>query len=481
MMRRAKNSFFSGVDPVATTLYFVIVLIGWVCITSASFDDMSESVFAFSHFYIKQAVWVGVALVAAVVVLLMDVSFFHRYAYILYGAGIFLLLATLVFGREVNGAKAWFEFGSFRVQPVELAKIATALAVARVMSEYPFSINRPTDLTKVAIVLAIPLVIIILQNDTGSGIVFGSLLFVFYREGLKNWMCIPVLLVALLFVLSFVVSEMFLLIASIVVCVGFDALTTGNWRVNVQYLAALVLATMAIYFGSYLLFSESFTLYASLLSATLISLLFVAWYAFHRRLNSTLMIVGFFIFEMMFLPTTDYIFNNILREHQQNRILTFLGMVSDPLGTGYNVNQSKIAIGSGRVLGKGFLQGTQIRYGFVPEKHTDFIFCDLAEEWGFVGCAFLLGCFCALILRLMRMGERQNEGFGRVYCYCVASILLFHTLVNVGMTIGIMPVMGIPLPFVSYGGSSLVAFTVLLFIAIRLDVAASSSSRGIRF
>ncbi len=481
MMNRARNSFFSGVDPIATSLYLAIVLIGWVCITSASFDDMSENIFSFSHFYIKQTLWVGFAAIAALVVLLMDVSIFHRYAYVFYGAGICFLLGTLILGREVNGAKAWYEFGTFRIQPVEITKITTALAVARVMSDYPFSINKLSDLAKVAMVLAIPLGIIILQNDTGSGIVFGSLLFVFYREGLKNWMCVPVLLIAMLFIMSFVLSDMFLLIASIVVCVGFNALATGDWRLNIRYLAALSLSTVVIYLGSHLIFDEPFTLYGSLLLSAFVSLIFVVWHALMHRLNATLIVVVFFVLEMLFLPTTNYIFNNILREHQQNRILTFLGMVSDPLGTGYNVNQSKIAIGSGGFWGKGFLQGTQIRYGFVPEKHTDFIFCDLAEEWGFVGCTVLLGCICALILRLMRMGERQQECFGRVYCYCVASMLLFHTLVNIGMTIGIMPVMGIPLPFVSYGGSSLVAFTTLLFIAIRLDAASTSSSRSIRF
>ncbi len=468
-----RQSFFSGVDPIATLLYFVIVMIGCVCITSASFDENSSNIFAFSHFYIKQIIWVGVAFLAGLFVLLIDVSFFHRYAYILYGIGVFLLLATLVFGREVNGAKAWFEFGSFRVQPVELAKIATGLAVARVMSDYSFSINKFSDLAKVGLVLLVPLGIIVLQNDTGSGIVFGSFLFVFYREGLNKWLCIPVLLVAMLFILSFVLSPIFLLVASILVCVVGDALLSDDWTLRVKYLAALFIATALLYTSSAVIFHSPMTLYAALLTTTLISVIFVIAYAIHRKLGGTLMLVGFFLFEMMFLPTTSYIFNNILRDHQRGRILTFLGMVSDPLGTGYNVNQAKIAIGSGGLLGKGFLQGTQIKYGFVPERHTDFIFCDLAEEWGFVGSLVLLGCFCALILRLMRMGERQPETFGRVYCYCVASILLFHTLVNVGMTIGLMPVMGIPLPFVSYGGSSLVAFTLLLAIAIRLDAAAS--------
>ncbi|MFI3282839.1 MAG: rod shape-determining protein RodA [Rikenellaceae bacterium] len=475
MTNRGGEGFFAGIDPVAAILYLVIVLIGCVSITSASFDENTTNVFDFSHFYIKQLIWVGVALLSAIVVLLMDVSFFHRYAYILYGVGISLLLATLVFGREVNGAKAWFEFGSIRLQPVELAKISTGLAVARVMSDYSFSINKFGDFMKVAIVLAIPLGIIILQNDTGSGIVFGSFLFVFYREGLNKWLCIPVLVVAALFILSFVLSPILLLIASILVCTAVDAAMSGGWILRLRYLAALSLLSLVIYLVGAVVSEDGISFYSAVLSSSILSMFFVVVYALRHKIMSTILVAAFFIFEMMFLPTTNYIFNSILRDHQRNRILTFLGMVSDPLGTGYNVNQSKIAIGSGGLFGKGFLHGTQIKYGFVPERHTDFIFCGLAEEWGFVGAFTLLGCICALILRLMRMGERQPETFGRVYCYCVASILLFHTLVNVGMTIGLMPVMGIPLPLVSYGGSSLMAFTVLISIAIRLDAASNRS------
>ncbi len=468
-----RESFFDGVDPIAVLIYIMIVLIGCVCITSASFDETSSDIFAFSHFYIKQIIWIGVAFLAAIFVLLMDASFFHRYAYILYGIGIILLIATLVFGREVNGAKAWFEFGSFRVQPVEIAKIATGLAVARVMSEYSFSINKFSDLVKVGSVLLVPLGIIVMQNDTGSGIVFGSFLFVFYREGLNKWLCIPVLLVAMLFIISFILSPTFLLIASILACTLCDAMLTGKWSMRVRYLAAISLATLGIYIIGNFVFDTDVTLYSALLITSVISVGFVCVYAIRKQIKSTLMVVGFFLFTSMFLPTTNYIFNNIIRDHQRDRLLTYLGLVSDPLGIDYNVNQAKIAIGSGGLWGKGFLQGTQIKYGFVPERHTDFIFCDLAEEWGFLGATLLLGCFCTLILRLMRMGERQPETFGRVYCYCVASILLFHTLVNVGMTVGLMPVMGIPLPLVSYGGSSLIAFTVLIFVAIRLDAAAS--------
>ena len=210
-------------------------------------------------------------------------------------------------------------------------------------------------------------------------------------------------------------------------------------------------------------------LYRCLLVVTLLSLIFVAIYAFRANLRNIFITIGLFLTAMLFVPTTDYIFNSILKEHQQHRILSFLGLVSDPLGTDYNVNQAKIAIGSGGWIGKGFLQGTQIKYGFVPEKHTDFIFCTIGEEWGFLGAMLLLTLFCLLIFRLINLGERQEEPFGRIYCYCVAAFLLFHLLVNVGMTIGLMPVMGIPLPLVSYGGSSLMAFTIMLFIAVRLD------------
>ena len=243
----------------------------------------------------------------------------------------------------------------------------------------------------------------------------------------------------------------------------------GRWRSRIVFLASIFLGSAAAYFLLHAFLSSQASYYSCLLATTLAGVAVAAVYSFRHRLSNAFLVLGLFVCSMIFLPTTDYIFNSILKDHQRNRILSFLGVMSDPLGTDYNVNQSKIAIGSGGLLGKGFLQGTQIKYGFVPEKHTDFIFCTVGEEWGFLGAFFLLSLYCLLILRLMRMGERQEEPFGRIYCYCVASILLFHVLVNVGMTIGLMPVMGIPLPFMSYGGSSLLAFTVLLFIAIRLD------------
>lgn len=469
MTANRHNSIFYGVDLWTVLLYVLIVAAGWLSITSASYDEGTADIFSFSHFYMKQLMWIAVAWTTALVVLLLDERYYHMFAYPAYFAGLVLLLGALVFGREVNGAKAWFEFGSLRVQPVEFVKIATALALARVMSAYSFSINRPGDLFKVGVVICIPLFIIILQNDTGSGIVLGSFLFVLYREGLNKWLCIPVLLIAALFIFSFLLSPMTLLVSIILVCTLSEAMMNGLWRSRIIYLAGLALASILLCMVMGLLAPGFMDLHACLLTVTLLSLVGVAAYAYRSNLNNIFITMGLFLCTMVFLPTTDYIFNSILKQHQRDRILSFLGIISDPLGTDYNVNQSKIAIGSGGFWGKGFLEGTQIKYGFVPERHTDFIFCTVGEEWGFVGTMAVLALLCLLILRLMRMGERQQEPFGRIYCYCVAAILLFHVLVNVGMTIGLMPVMGIPLPFMSYGGSSLIAFTILLFIAVRLD------------
>ena len=265
------------------------------------------------------------------------------------------------------------------------------------------------------------------------------------------------------------VAVIILLVLLILICVASEAMMNGRWRSRIVYLASLALSAIVLSSLMGLIAPGTMDIYRSLLTVTLASLPIVAVYAYRTRLMNILLMAGLFVVSMAFVPATDYIFESVLKPHQQERILSYLGIVDKPQGIDYNVNQSKIAIGSGGFLGKGFLQGTQIKYGFVPERHTDFIFCTVGEEWGFVGTMVVLALLCLLILRLMRMGERQQEPFGRIYCYCVAAILLFHVLVNVGMTIGLMPVMGIPLPFMSYGGSSLIAFTILLFIAVRLD------------
>lgn len=469
MTANRTNGLFDGVDRWTVLLYLLIVLVGWLSITSASYDQTSPNLFAFSHFYMKQVVWMGAAWVVAIFVLLLDERYFHMWAYPAYIGGLLLLLAALTFGKEVNGAKAWFEFGSFRVQPVEFAKIATALAVARVMSEYSFSISRLGDIIHVGFIILLPLAIIILQNDTGSGIVLGSFLFVFYREGLNKWLCIPVLLIAALFIASFLLSPMALLILLLFICVGSEMMINRRIRSRIIFLAAVFLAAMLLAGIGTLVAPGVIDGYRALLYVSIAASVGVAIYAFRANLASTFITLALFVGSVIFLPTTNYLFNSVLQPHQRERILSFLGVINDPRGADFNVNQAKIAIGSGGLFGKGFLEGTQNKNGFVPESHTDFIFCTVGEEWGFVGTTVILSLLCLLILRLMRMGERQEEPFGRIYCYCVASILLFHVLVNIGMTVGLMPVMGIPLPFMSYGGSSLIAFTMLLFIAIRLD------------
>ena len=475
---RNKPSLFEGVDRRTVLLYLLIVIAGWLSIMAASYDETAASALSFAHFYMKQVAWIGVAWLFALIVLLLDVRIYHMFAYPAYIAGLGLLVAALLFGKEVNGAKAWFEFGSFRVQPVEFAKIATALAVARLMSDYSFSINRPGDLFRTGMLILLPLAIIVLQNDTGSGIVLGSFLFVLYREGLNKWLCIPILLMVALFIASFLLSPMTLLVLLILICAGSEMAASGAVRSRIVLLAGIFLTAILLALLLSPLTHGAFDFYHALLIVSIAAAIGGAVYAIRSRLNESLISIAIFLGSIVFLPTTDYLFESVLKEHQRDRIESFLGIKNDPSGSDFNVNQAKIAIGSGGFAGKGFLQGTQIKYGFVPERHTDFIFCTVGEEWGFLGVVTVLVLLCLLILRLMRMGERQEEPFGRIYCYCVAAILLFHVLVNVGMTVGLVPVMGIPLPFMSYGGSSLIAFTILLFIAVRLDASTRRTSFG---
>ena len=461
------DSLFGSVDRVALLLYLLLVAVGVVAVLSASWIEDSENIFAFSHNYIKQAVWLGISLVVGLVIMLLDRSLWHKIAYFLYAAAILALIATLLFGRTVNGAKAWFEFGPIRLQTMEFAKIAIALATARLMSEYNFSISSFRSLVKVAGLLIIPLAITYLQNDTGSGLVLCSFIFMLYREGLNKWLFIPIIFIAALFLLSFLYSPTILLVALIIVFTLSECFANQNWRHGIIYLASLFGLSTALFLVLNAMPSISANYYIVLLSTTLISMIGVCIYAYRTRLRNIYIMVLLFVVSMMITPTSNAMFN-VMKPHQQNRIKTFLG-ITDDASLNYNVRQSKIAIGSGGLFGKGYLQGSHIRYGLVPEKHTDFIFCTIGEEFGFAGALLVLALILAFIFRLMRMGDNQRETFGRVYCYIVASILLFHTLINVGMTIGVVPVMGIPLPLISYGGSSLLAFSTMIFIAFAFD------------
>ncbi|MBR5333882.1 MAG: rod shape-determining protein RodA [Alistipes sp.] len=485
MSRNSNNiPLFEGVDRIAVILYLLLVLSGLTCITSVSFEEATiTDFFSFSRFHIKQASWACIALVTALCILLLDSRFYHMYAYYAYAIGVLLITGTIILPEALaptlNGAKAWYSFGSFVVQPVEFTKITVALAVARLMSNYNYSIKKLGDLIHVGFIILLPLTIIILQNDTGSGVVLCSFIFVLYREGLNKWICIPAILVAVLFIFSFLFTPLFLLMLLVLIFTFSNAMMIGQWRAHIIFLAAVALSSLTIFGLSFTFADQPLSGYACLVISVIAASIFAAVYAIRKNIAQIFLSLGLFIGSMLFVPTADKIFESVLQPHQKMRILSFLGIMSDPRGADYNVNQAKIAIGSGGLFGKGFMQGTQNRY-FVPEKETDFIFCTVGEEWGFVGVLFVLGLLCALILRLMKMGERQEEPFGRIYSYCVASILLFHVLVNIGMTVGLMPVMGIPLPFLSYGGSSLVAFTILVFIAIRLDASPRNGLMHIR-
>lgn len=466
MKSNEENSLtVGGLDWITILVYTVLVLMGWVNIYAAVYDEAHSSIFDISQRYGMQLIWIGVSAFIAISILLIDDKYYHILAYPLYWFSILVLIGVLLFGKEVNGAKSWL----FGIQPSEFVKFTTALALARYMSSYSFDIRNLKHLLHVAILLGLPVLIVMLQNDTGSALVFGSFLFMLYREGFNGWVYIALIMIISLFIFSFLLEPTALLIVLIMVCVVGEGMTNGNWRSKAIYLAGLALGSTLIYTVCQLLLSIDISWYLSILIATTLSIGVVILYAYRYKINNILTFILLFFGSLGFTYTVDYVFNNVLQIHQQKRILDLLGLESDLSHWGYNVNQSKIAIGSGGFSGKGFLEGTQTKFNFVPEQSTDFIFCTVGEEWGFIGSAIVIILFVILILRLIRMGERQQEPFGRIYCYCVASVFLFHITINIGMTIGIMPVIGIPLPFFSYGGSSLIAFTILLFVAIKLD------------
>ena len=466
-MRSANDKLgWSKIDWKTILVFVVLMLLGWMNIYAASAGE-GES-FSFSSRYGMQMIWVVISMVVAGVILLVDDIYYHQFAYPFYLLMLLVLVATLFVGKEVNGAKSWLSLGPVAVQPAEFMKLATALALARFMSEYHFSLGRPKDLVGVGAILLIPIGIILAQNDMGSALVYCSFLIVLYREGLNSWIYYAIFLVVGLFVCSFLLSDVALLVGLIVVFVVVQALGNRNPKESVIYTAGVGALSLAIY-GAALVAGWSLTYYGALLIASVVMLIVALAYAYRNKLANIYLFAAMFVGSLLFIGAIDFVFNDVLQLHQQKRILDLFGLESDLKGWGYNVNQSKIAIGSGGFFGKGFLQGTQTKYDFIPEQSTDFIFCTVGEEWGFVGAVVVLMLFATLIIRLMKMGERQNEPFRRVYCYGVAGIFLFHVIINVGMTIGLMPVIGIPLPMFSYGGSSLLAFTILFFIAVRLD------------
>lgn len=412
-MRNAKNPF-ANIDWILVALFGAMVFLGWINIYAAVYNEEYTSIFDTTQKYGKQFLWILTSLVLILMIVVVDGKFFQTFAFPLYGLFMLGLLGVFFFGKEIAGAKSWYAFGGFSIQPSEFAKFATALALSGFLSGMNRSLTTWKDKAIALAIIALPMALIIPQPDPGSALVFTALFLVLYREGLSGNYLIIGVSAGILFLLSLLINPMWLSILFLAAGLTFSYLTRKTKR---------------------------------------------AW------IFITVLTIG----AVGFTYSVDYAFNNILEDRHRNRINILLGTMEDPQGVGYNTEQSKIAIGSGGFWGKGFLNGTQTKYDFVPEQSTDFIFCTVGEEWGFVGSVVVIGLFVAMILRVVFVAERQRSHFSRIYGYCLASILFIHFAINIAMTVGLAPVIGIPLPFFSYGGSSLWGFTILLFIFIKLD------------
>lgn len=466
-MNSRSNNLLANIDWVSILLYLLLVLIGWLNIYAAVYDENHSSIFDISQKYGKQLIWIGAAFVLAFLVLLTDSKFFTTFSMVIYGIMIFLLIAVLFFGTETKGARSWFEVGDFRIQPAEFAKFATNLAIAYVMSRHNFKVMCFSSLLTIGLILALPAGLIILQNDTGSALVYSSFILVLFREGLHGSILLLCFVAAAIFIMALLYSPFTVLL----VIIGGTLIAFYYYRHDIRELFQIILF-IGCGFGLFVLIKWMFNLlisdYYMLLTVYVITSITAIYPIYKRKMKNmiTLLLISWLCVGAA--PSVNYAFDH-LQPHQQDRINELLGIRVDPKGTGYNVTQSKIAIGSGGLLGKGFLQGTQTKLNFVPEQSTDFIFCTVGEEWGFVGSTFIIVLLAVFILRIIKLAERQRSSFSRIYGYGVASILFFHVAVNIGMTIGMAPVIGIPLPFFSYGGSSLWSFTILIFIFLRLD------------
>ena len=413
---RSGDQLTNRIDWVVVGIYFVLVGLGWLNIFAVVYDpqQVDQSIFSLSLNSGRQLIWIGTSVVIIAVIMLMDFRFYDSFAYLIYASVVLVLIGVLLFGREIAGSRSWFTIGNFGLQPSEFAKFATALAVAKYISinNKIFTAIKP-QLTLFAFAV-IPAILIILQGDTGTAMVYSAFAIVFYREGFSPLLLGIGIAVAVLFVLTLFIDQVYLIIAAVVTAF----LLIGINSKKTKRIVLIVVSTLSV---------------------------------------------------IAVVVSVDLFMTNVLRPHQQNRVKALINPDADPLGYGWNVTQSKIAIGSGGFWGKGFLEGTQTKFDFVPEQSTDFIFCTIGEEHGWLGSLLLIVLFVGLLIRVTMIAERQKSTFARVYGYSVAAILFFHFAVNIGMTIGLFPVIGIPLPFFSYGGSSLWAFTILLFILVKLD------------
>ncbi|MBD5231695.1 MAG: rod shape-determining protein RodA [Bacteroidales bacterium] len=458
----------------------MLVGCGIFSIYAASYDFDQASILDFNEFSGKQALWVALALVIGLIILLIDYRVYETCAYPIYGAVILLLIATIFLAPNIKGSHSWLVLGPVSLQPAEFGKFATALALARLFSSYNFQLNaKISNYFRALTIIFLPIALILLQRETGSALVYISLIFVLYREGMPGIVLLSILCAIAWFVITVKYSTEMILGITLGQFIVFTAVMVIFTVMLLLYCRNFIIGrNVAIGFAAsglivWILSSlgiqvPGMVYFPVVLTAAIV---YVAIMMLHLRISKYLVSIGFVVASVIFMFSVNYVFNNVLGNHQQMRIKVTLGIEENLRGAGYNVNQSKIAIGSGGLTGKGFLNGTQTKLKYVPEQHTDFIFCTVGEEQGFVGTVTTLMLFLILILRLIFIAERQHTIFGRVYAYCVVSYIIFHICINIGMVIGLCPVIGIPLPFFSYGGSALWSFTILLFILLRIDAA----------
>ncbi|KOH46590.1 rod shape-determining protein RodA [Sunxiuqinia dokdonensis] len=463
-----RNNIWANLDWVSIILYLVLVFMGWINIYAAVYNEEHSSILDMTQRYGKQLIWIVAALVIGFTLILVDSKFYVFSAYGFYAITILLLIAVLLFGTQVKGSTSWFQVGGIAIQPAEFVKFTTALALAKYLSSYNFKMHRFKSLVIIGVILALPVVLIFMQNDTGSALVIGVFLLVLFREGLSGFVLFLTFIVAIIFILTLVLSPLHTIFTLTAGALIFHYIMQQRLSETMKALVIYASLSALFLFGGPI-FEINVSEVKLVLASTILSSVIFAIYSLRKGVHNLLIVLGLYLGLVFLTFSVDYVFNNVLQAHQQSRINELLGIESDPLGVGYNVNQSKIAIGSGGFSGKGFLNGTQTKFDFVPEQSTDFIFCTVGEEWGFIGTTTVIGLFLFLLLRLLYLAERQRSTFSRVYGYSVACIIFFHLSINVGMTIGLAPVIGIPLPFFSYGGSSLWSFTILLFIFLRLD------------
>lgn len=479
-MAYRKDSIWKTVDWWTIALYVILVMCGWLSVCGASYDYGDPDFFSLSTRAGKQLMWIGCSFGLGFVLLMIEERFYDTYAYLIYGILLLLLFGTIFNPHEIKGSRSWIVLGPVSLQPAEFAKFATALALAKYIGEYTFSMEKGKNLMMALGIILVPMVLIVCQKETGSALVYLSFFLVLYREGMTGTVLFSGICAVVYFIVGIRFSEVMMPdectswgdFSVMTLIVIFSALLVKAYGKNYSrafgyiLLAGLGTILLGVLFSLYVIPYDVAVLQAFVFLALCIYLVYLF---LRERLRSYLYILFFALGSVGFFYSADYVFNDVLEPHQQVRIKVLLGMEDDPTGAGYNVNQSKIAIGSGGFLGKGFLNGTQTKLKYVPEQDTDFIFCTVGEEQGFVGASAVILLFSVFIWRLIWLAERQSSRFGRVYGYCVLSVFFFHLFVNVGMVLGLTPVIGIPLPFFSYGGSSLWGFTILLFVFLRID------------